>query len=183
VYSFVANGLYGWAGPKLQSNTPVMPAPALRTLFKTISYFKSYKLIVLGDDATVATEAIRLAGEKINAQIWFCSPFAPVPGGADLIIITGKNEAALLPLFERAVQDINNKTVLAVANIHASPQMEAAWEAIKKDPRTTVTVDTYNLGLVFFRREQQNQHFTIRTKTSLLVNAVVGIRNLWGLLG
>jgi hypothetical protein len=40
--------------------------------------------------------------------------------------------------------------------------MEQAWEIIKTNAKVTVTIDTYQWGIVFFRREQEKQHFVIR---------------------
>jgi len=40
--------------------------------------------------------------------------------------------------------------------------MEAAWEIIKTHPKVTVTIDTFQWGLVFFRKEQPKEHFVIR---------------------
>ena len=156
----------------------------LNVLFKTIGYFKSYKLIVLGEDETTAAvaETVRLAAEEISAKIWFYSTYVPVPGGVDLAILTGKNKNTLLPLFNQLKQNVNNNSVAVVANIHESDAIEEAWEAIKKDPNVTVTIDTYHLGLLFFRKEQQKQHFVIRLFKSKMLDAVLGIRTLWGLL-
>jgi hypothetical protein len=164
-------------------NVAGIPPQALKTLHETLNYFKSYKLLVLGHDAAMVTQAIQAVGEKANAQIWFYSALAPVPGGLDLGYITGNNQEELLPLLRQAAQEANNNSVVALANIHATPQMETAWETIKKDPAVTVTVDTYHLGLIFFRREQSKQHFIIRTGTSKFTDALLGIRTLWGLLG
>ena len=37
-----------------------------------------------------------------------------------------------------------------------------AWEAIKAHPRVTVTVDLFDLGLVFFRKENKaKEHFRV----------------------
>ena len=33
--------------------------------------------------------------------------------------------------------------------------MELAWEDIKNHPQVTVTIDTYQWGFVFFRKEQE----------------------------
>jgi hypothetical protein len=40
--------------------------------------------------------------------------------------------------------------------------MEEAWEIIKKNPKVTVTIDTFQWGIVFFRKEQLKEHFVIR---------------------
>ena len=40
--------------------------------------------------------------------------------------------------------------------------MELSWDIIEKHPKVTVTIDTFQWGLVFFRREQEKEHFIIR---------------------
>lgn len=47
-------------------------------------------------------------------------------------------------------------------DIHWSLEMEQAWEQIKTDPRVTITVDLFHIGLVFFRKGQAKQHFVLR---------------------
>ncbi|HIE45904.1 MAG TPA: class I SAM-dependent methyltransferase, partial [Flavobacteriaceae bacterium] len=38
-----------------------------------------------------------------------------------------------------------------------------AWKYIKNHKKVTLTIDTFHLGFVFFRKEQfQKEHFTIR---------------------
>lgn len=81
----------------------------------------------------------------------------------DLAFIDG-NHAKLPTLehFELCLGKAHNDTVLVFDDIHWSRGMEEAWEAIKADERATVTVDLYDMGLVFLRREQAPQHFTLR---------------------
>jgi len=40
--------------------------------------------------------------------------------------------------------------------------MEEAWHYIKEHSKVTVTIDTFQWGIVFFRREQEKEHFIIR---------------------
>jgi hypothetical protein len=40
--------------------------------------------------------------------------------------------------------------------------MTEAWQTIKAHPKVSVTIDTYQWGMVFFRKEQAKEHFTIR---------------------
>jgi len=67
-----------------------------------------------------------------------------------------------LHYFDKLVSTITNETVWIFDDIHWSSQMEEAWEIIKKHPKVTVTIDTFQWGLVFFRREQPTEHFIIR---------------------
>lgn len=185
VYSLVANGFYAkQLDIEVDKNAAasVLNKAALTILFKTIRYFKSYKLLVLGEDTTPVTETIRAVAEDINAKIWFYSTVVPVPGGVDLAYLVGDDTKSLSAALDELLPNINNNSVCVIGNIHQSTEMELAWEAIKKDPNVTVTVDTYHLGIVFFRREQTKQHFIIRPYKSVFTDAILGIRNLWGLI-
>ncbi len=57
---------------------------------------------------------------------------------------------------------LHNDTVLIVNNIHKSAPNFEKWEALKKLPQVSVTVDLFYCGVVFFRKEQVTEHFKIR---------------------
>jgi predicted O-methyltransferase YrrM len=81
----------------------------------------------------------------------------------DLIYFDGNHsKKATLDYFELLLQTITNETVWIFDDIHWSPEMEEAWESIKTHPKVTVSIDTFQWGLVFFRYEQPKQHFVIR---------------------
>lgn len=72
------------------------------------------------------------------------------------------SKQATLDYFELLLPTITNETVWIFDDIHWSLEMEQAWEIIKTHPKVTVTIDTFQWGLVFFRREQEKEHFVIR---------------------
>lgn len=81
-----------------------------------------------------------------------------------LIYFDGNHsKKATLEYFELLLPTITNDTVWIFDDIHWSEEMEEAWEAIKQHPKVKVTIDTFQWGLVFFRYEQQKEHFIIRT--------------------
>lgn len=81
----------------------------------------------------------------------------------NLIYFDGNHsKKATLEYFELLLPTITNDSVWIFDDIHWSPEMEEAWEEIKKHPKVTVTIDTFQWGLVFFRREQPKEHFVIR---------------------
>jgi hypothetical protein len=63
---------------------------------------------------------------------------------------------------EQCLTRAHNDTVLVLDDIHWSRGMEEAWEQVKAHPRVTVTIDLYNMGLVFLRSEQAKEHFVLR---------------------
>ncbi len=68
---------------------------------------------------------------------------------------------ATLEYFELLLPTITNNSVWIFDDIHWSEEMENAWEIIKKHPKVKVTIDTFQWGIVFFRTEQEKEHFII----------------------
>jgi len=56
----------------------------------------------------------------------------------------------------------HNDTLCVLDRIHLSHQNTECWEKVKSLPQVRVTIDAFHCGLVFFRREQAEQHFKIR---------------------
>ena len=82
----------------------------------------------------------------------------------DLIYFDGNHsKKATLAYFESLLPTINNDSVWIFDDIHWSQGMEEAWETIQQHPKVTVTIDTFQWGIVFFRTEQPKEHFIIRT--------------------
>jgi len=80
-----------------------------------------------------------------------------------LIYFDGNHsKAATLQYFEWLLPTAENDSVWIFDDIHWSADMEAAWEVIKNHPKVSVSIDTFSWGIVFFRREQPKEHFTIR---------------------
>ncbi|MBL0012713.1 MAG: class I SAM-dependent methyltransferase [Flavobacterium sp.] len=80
-----------------------------------------------------------------------------------LIYFDGNHsKSATLQYFELLLPTITNETIWIFDDIHWSAAMTEAWETIKKHPKVKVTIDTFQWGLVFFRSEQEKEHFTIR---------------------
>lgn len=81
----------------------------------------------------------------------------------NLIYFDGNHsKKATLAYFDLLLPTIDNDSVWIFDDIHWSPEMEEAWEIIKNHPKVTVTIDTFQWGFVFFRYEQQKEHFVIR---------------------
>jgi len=101
----------------------------------------------------------------------------------NLIYIDGNHQKeATLQYFDLLLPTITNDSVWIFDDIHWSPDMESAWETIKKNPKVTVTIDTFQWGIVFFRNEQKKENFVIQSHNSKILNAFLGIKNGYGLV-
>lgn len=86
----------------------------------------------------------------------------------NLIYFDGNHsKKATLEYFNLLLPTISNDTVWIFDDIHWSKDMEEAWSLIKSHPQVTVTIDTFQWGIVFFRKEQSKEHFIINPKRNL----------------
>lgn len=81
----------------------------------------------------------------------------------DCIFFDGHHQKeATLNYFNLLLSKVHNDSVFIFDDIYWSKDMTEAWELIIADSRVTVSIDCFNLGFVFFRKEQPKQHFRIR---------------------
>lgn len=80
-----------------------------------------------------------------------------------LVYVDGNHhkESTLL-YFHQLLATAENDSVFIFDDIYWSASMTEAWQEISAHPEVTVSIDTFYWGLVFFRKEQKKQHFTIR---------------------
>ena len=86
----------------------------------------------------------------------------------DLVYFDGNHsKKATLDYFEALLPTISNDSVWIFDDIHWSAEMEEAWEIIKNHPKVSVTIDTFQWGIVFFRAEQKKEHFIINPNKTI----------------
>ena len=160
-------------------------------LFRVCNYFQSFNILEIGTSLGLATSALSLGNDKAKiTTLEGCAETAAVAKKQfekfgltnietittefseylksgektwNLIYFDGNHSMqATLEYFELLLPAITNETVWIFDDIHWSKDMEEAWESIKNHPKVTVTIDTFQWGIVFFRHEQPKEHFVIR---------------------
>jgi predicted O-methyltransferase YrrM len=177
---------------KIAKTAGISPKRA-KLLFRIVSYFQPENILEIGTSLGLATSALALGNknakiktlegcsntihqcqlqlqkfnfnnvECINTE--FKMYFKTFDFKTfDLIYFDGNHsKQATHDYFELLLPTITNETVWIFDDIHWSSDMEEAWENIKNHPKVTVTIDTFQWGIVFFRTEQEKEHFVIRT--------------------
>lgn len=81
----------------------------------------------------------------------------------DLVFIDGNHrEVPTINYFNTVLPHCHNDTVLLFDDIHWSEEMQEAWEYIKNHNSVTCTIDIFEMGIVFLRKEfRQKQHMQI----------------------
>jgi len=163
-----------------------------RLLFRLARYFKPQNSLELGTSLGLATAALSLGNPsgKVNtvegclntaktAQSYFnefelsnivlhtntFEQFFSENSSEtyNVVYVDGNhNKEKTLAYFQTLLKQTSNESILIFDDIYWSPEMTKAWEEIKQHPKVTVSIDTFYWGLVFFRNEQQKQHFNIR---------------------
>jgi predicted O-methyltransferase YrrM len=81
----------------------------------------------------------------------------------DMVFFDANHAATpTLQYFDWCLTKIHNNSVFIFDDIYWSKEMTMAWKKICEHPQATVTIDLFQVGLVFFRKEQPKQHFTLK---------------------
>lgn len=67
-----------------------------------------------------------------------------------------------LRYFDICLSKAHENSVFVFDDIYWSEEMKAAWKQIQAHPRVRVTVDLFDIGLVFFSEKQPKQHFKLK---------------------
>lgn len=183
-----------------------------KLLFRIVHYFQPKSILEIGTSLGLATSALALNDFSqvttlegcpatmhqcqlqlqkfnftnvtcVNTEFSAYLKTATATENCQLVYFDGNHsKKATLEYFELLLPTITNESVWIFDDIHWSTDMEEAWEEIKKNPQVTVTIDTFQWGFVFFRKEQVKENFIVRTDKSFFLDKILAAKNLWGLL-
>jgi len=81
----------------------------------------------------------------------------------DLVYIDGNHDKdRTLQYFKLLLDRVHNDSILVFDDIYWSPAMTEAWQEIKAHPKVTISLDTFQWGIICFRKEQKKEHFNLR---------------------
>lgn len=142
VYNFITRSIY--------TKTRYKGNKVLDVLLKSVDYFEA-KVILLPKEDIVLKDLIQQNSPKVVFQ---GKPY-------DIIYLEHPNEVSPHE-FSLSENRVHNDSMLLINSIHTNKKMETHWESIKKWGHVTVTLDFFYCGVVFFRKEQAEEHFKIR---------------------
>ncbi|MCW3084681.1 MAG: SAM-dependent methyltransferase [Bacteroidetes bacterium] len=81
----------------------------------------------------------------------------------DLVFFDGNHrKEATLNYFYQCLEKATGSSVFIFDDIYWSKGMTEAWESIKAHPEVSITLDLFQMGIVFFRTGQVKQHFVLK---------------------
>ncbi|WP_115461540.1 O-methyltransferase [Winogradskyella aurantiaca] len=160
-----------------------------KMLYRLTNYLNSRQVLELGTNLGIGTQALALNPNTQVTSVEGCpslynyadqklQPYTNIKliNGSfnkvlpdlqnqswDLIFMDGHHDnEATLNYFNQLLPATHEDTLIIIDDINWSKGMQEAWNQIKAHPKVTVTVDTFFWGLVFFRKGQAKEHFSIR---------------------
>ena len=160
-------------------------------LFRLIGYLKAENILELGTSLGLGTVALSLGNTSArvitvegcpqtskqaqalfdefkldNIQLLnetFETFFGRNNENYDLAYIDGNHDKErTLQYFQWLLERVHNDSILLFDDIYWSQEMTEAWLEIKAHPKVTASIDTFQWGLICFRKEQKKEHFNIR---------------------
>jgi hypothetical protein len=138
VFTFVTKCLY----KKQKYNT----SKSLNTALKMLEYFNIFN-VRFKDMNTELSEEIEKKFPKI------------VTDESSINFIYLETLSLTNLEFLEKFNDFNNETVVFINTINKTYKR---WNTLILSKKFTVTIDTFHSGILFFRREQEKEHFKIR---------------------
>ena len=85
-------------------------------------------------------------------------------GETGLIFFDGNHTGeATLRYFHLCLEKSNENSVFIFDDIYLHPGMKTAWETIRAHPQITLSIDLFQFGICFFRKDRaQKEHFVLR---------------------
>lgn len=160
-------------------------------LFRIAVYFKAETSLELGTSLGMATAALALGSPSgIVITVEGCAQTAKIAQRQfdrfqikntalrterfedfftatsieyDLVYLDGNHSREkTLQYFEHLIKSVKNNTVLILDDIYWSSEMTVAWNELISHPKVSLSIDTFQWGFLFFRKEQPKEHFCIR---------------------
>lgn len=142
VYKYLTKCLY------IRSSTKV--SKTIGVLLKSIDYFRATTIALEPEDSNLY--------QKILQEF----PHVSFKGTPCDILYVSSNQSQILENEGLLARRIHNESMVLIENIHGSKERNERWNTLQNKDLVTVSIDFFYCGALFFRKEQEKQHFKIR---------------------
>ncbi len=140
VFSFITKCIY--------TKKRLHPQKTINILLKSIDYFDFMHIQIYDNPKLKSTILNSYPKLKFNEQT------------TDLLFINDLDQNAVRHVLSN--KTLHNHSMLLVDGIHSNLEKENLWKRLIRIPNITVSLDMYHCGVLFLRKEQEKEHFTIR---------------------
>jgi hypothetical protein len=133
-------------------------------LYRLVKYFHSQNILLTNN-----SEDMRSACLLANPNANIISASADLSSfeqstSPDLVFFgNADTKASLLSDFRASLQHANENSIFIIEGIYRNKQMNEAWMEIMQHPRVRLTIDVFQLGICFFRKDKiAKEDFVLR---------------------
>jgi predicted O-methyltransferase YrrM len=81
----------------------------------------------------------------------------------DVVFVDGNHrKQPTIKYFEMLISKVPDGGIMIFDDIHWSIEMNEAWDQIRQHPRVTISLDFFEIGVVYFNKDFPRQHFVLR---------------------
>ncbi len=139
-----------------QNDTPPVSLKKAKLLNRLLTYFNYKQVLLLEEHSGFISQilpfynAITISNHMDQSDKY------------DFIYIDLNKNTIDLKNIDELFRKTNNDSLFVVNAIHASKRNADIWTQIKEHSTVKVSINTFTIGFIFFRKEQVKEHFTIR---------------------
>ncbi|WP_394970808.1 hypothetical protein [uncultured Croceitalea sp.] len=120
----------------------------LDILIKSLIYFGFNNIKIIGNPSFKKELQEQFVNLDFNSQ------------KIDMLLVEASHHIEFETIFSK--YELHNDSLIVFNNIYRSESEHAYWNTIIKSEKVTVSIDMYYCGVIFIRKEQRKEHFTIR---------------------
>lgn len=141
----------------------------IKLLYRITHYFNPKKILLIGSDNSIAS-TIQLACpdakivllNQTDTPTYFNDTQSNIEIFDFVYIENNLSKDNLLTVVNSLSARIHNDSFIILNPINKFAFQQDIWNSILTYPFVKVSINTYALGLLFFRKEQETEHFTVR---------------------
>ncbi len=138
-------------------------------LYRIVKYFKPNLILELSSSSDIVNEYVSIAHSQSKIISLYSNDFDNILSshinqfeGRELIYFDGTFKKDItLKYFYESLKRVSSKSVFVFNRICGNDDMIEVWNEIKNNPHVKVTIDFFDIGIVFFREEQVKENFII----------------------
>ena len=163
-----------------------IPLPYAKVIFRLIKNFQPTEIAFIGPTLGITIAVVASASpestisylfelpfiyelirknldEKNFGRIDYCEDDRLPDRQYDFIIVNYPDNQELTNRYVRYVlEDDSDGKVLIIRGIHSSREMKVLWEKLQSSQQVNVTLDLFEIGIVFIRKASQKENFVLR---------------------
>lgn len=141
----------------------------INTMYLASNSFVKYIYTIEGCQQTAALAKTNFSSYKTNKINLIDQPIEKALdhvfnriNSLDVILFDANHTyEATLKYYKKCKPYMHEHSILIFDDIHWSRGMTLAWEEIKKEIEVTLTIDLYDLGLVFFKKNLEKENYVL----------------------